>query len=239
MVGWLTWSGERRVRAREEGLLGLPVLRVGLWGEERGLEKRMGRCARLLERSGVRRVLTPPGFPGWPALAGRGLSPVETAPLCRALAARLVSAQLARRDVPPDRAVAALAGDGVSPAMIRAAEELCPRVRTLIIAAPGGEELARYLRWEYGLPVLEPDSRVRPQVTACFSPGPWGRGETVLRLWGERPDLAGLALVPPAAPAGTEPAALAALLWEEGRLEEKEIEISTSPAGTNSLDRGG
>ena len=81
MVGWLTWSGERRVRAREEGLLGLPVLRVGLSGEERGLEKRMGRCARLLERSGVRRVLTPPGFPGWPALAGRGLSPVETAPL--------------------------------------------------------------------------------------------------------------------------------------------------------------
>ena len=177
MVGWLTWSGERRVRAREEGLLGLPVLRVGLWGEERGLEKRMGRCARLLERSGVRRVLTPPGFPGWPALAGRGLSPVETAPLCRALAARLVSAQLARRDVPPSRAVAALAGDGVSPAMIRAAEELCARVRTPDHRRPGRRGAGplpalgvRPARAGAGQPGASPGHRL-------LSPGPWGQGE--------------------------------------------------------------
>ena len=52
----------------------------------------------------------------------------------------------------------------------------------------------------------------------------------MLRLYGPAPDLAGLALTPPAAlvETGLDPLSAMALLWEAGRLDGQKIAISST-----------
>ena len=93
-------------------------------------------------------------------------------------------------------------------------------------APPGeGEELAAWLREEYGAAVLPPGTAA--DVTACFGPAGGESGGAVLRLYGPAPQLDGLRLLPEEGtlPPGLAPLPLLALLWECGRLRPEQIRI--------------
>lgn len=187
----------------------------------RALLRRLRRAGERLWAEGVNRVLVAADFPHalWEPLEQAGLAGVETAPLCRAQAGLLVLALLRRRGVEPERATVCLAGESAVGEVQRAAELLAPRVARLVIDCPRqGTELARWLRREYGLPLVEPGS-LRADVTAAFAPDRDGvRAD--LRLCGRAPELAGLRLEPEegALPEGFAPLPFMAALWECGQL---------------------
>lgn len=229
MVGWLAEEERkgRRTVLERTGVAGLTVLRAGVplpqALRERTALRRLERAAERLVRAGVRRALTRPDFPRWEVLEAYGLRPVDPGPLCQALAAPLALAALERQGIPPAAGTVALSGRRVSRPLFQAAMVLCPQVRTLVIDAPdGGAELAQELRREYGAAALTGRGGQLAQVRLSFSPGE-GEG---LRLWGPAPELDGLELVPAAElPAGLAPLPLLALLWEEGRISAKNIQI--------------
>ena len=144
----LTERRGRKPQAERRWLLGLCCL----WGDvpvktgmgERRLCRRVERGCDLLLRSGVRRVLTAEDFPYWEELFRAGLRPVEPETFCQAQAAPLALAALGWQERRPERASVLLYGRRVSPALFRAAEQLCPRVRDLAVDA--GEEGERYGR---------------------------------------------------------------------------------------------
>lgn len=224
----------RRPVITEERLLGLRCLqteipvRPGLG--ERRLGRRVDKGARLLVRAGVRRVVTAADFPCWDRLVQNGLRPVEPERFCQALALPLTLAALRRQGVPPAQASVVLSGPGASHALLRAAEELCPRVRRLSVDVPGeGEALADWLWREFGAARVSPDAGSEADVALRF--GPEGRtGRTTFELYGLRPGLAGLRLIPPegVGKRGLDTLPVLALLWEEGRLDPQKIMISST-----------
>lgn len=226
MFGQLLFSPDGRGRTAMGRLYGLPVLRAeadpaGFWGD-----RRLKKAGRGLLRGGARRVLVPRGFQHWPLLGELGLVPVEAETLVRAHCAPLALAALARRGLSPDRATVALRGTRAGWEMARAAEELCPRVRCLVVDAPsGGEELARWLRREYGIPILPAEEG--GHLALRFQPGPPPCEEEALELYGPAPDLAGLRLAAPAlAEEDREDLPLLAALWEGGKLGRGDIKIT-------------
>ena len=231
VFGQLVFSDQGRGRAVPGRLYGLSVLRaeadpLGFWGE-----RRLRKAGRGLLRGGARRVLVPRDFRRWPLLRQLGLVPVETEGLVRANCVPLALAALASQGLSPYRATVALRGNRAGGEMARAARELCPRVRCLVVDAPsGGEELARWLRREYGVPILPPGER--GHLALRFQPGGPPREEAALDLYGPEPDLAGLQLTAPELAEGDrEDLPLLAALWEGGKLGRREIKI------TGSLDR--
>lgn len=226
MYGYLTLCPQRRRTQLENGeLCGLPVLRAEVGAPDtlngKRLERRIYRAAARLWEHGVSHVLTTTGFSWWTTVRRAGLAPVETETMCRAAAAPLALAALEVRGWEAERAVVALAGRRVSPAMMRAAEMLARRVCRLVVEVPdGGTALAEYLHEEYGLPVLLPGT-VRPAITVAFDASWTGRG-AALKLWGEKPDLLGTEIWVPglALPEGCEPLPLLAALWECGRISD-------------------
>lgn len=233
MVGWIVTEQRPgwRVCRSQSVVRGLPLLRaeVPMCREtgERVRRRRVARAARLLYASGCRSTLVCPGFSDWDVLLARGLRPVDTGPLCQALAAPLTLALLAARGVPPAHATVALRGARVGRAFFQAAEALCPAVRRLVItAADGGERLARYLRMEYGVAVVEEGAGGCPDVTVCFSPET-GAADSRLSLCPPAPYLAELAIRPrgEALPEALESLPLLELLWEGGSLPLADIEI--------------
>ena len=174
----------------------------------------------------MRGVLAGEGTPCWPVLEAAGLRPVETEPFCQAMAVPLALAALRRARILRAQATVALAGPRVSRPLFAAAEALCPQVRRLVVDVPGeGEELAAWLREEYGAAVLPPGTAA--DVTACFGPAGGESGGAVLRLYGPAPQLDGLRLLPEEGtlPPGLAPLPLLALLWECGRLRPEQIRI--------------
>ena len=220
----------RRPVVTEERVLGLRCLRVsvpvrpGLRDDRR--KRRAEQGAAALYRAGVRRALTAEDFPDWPALEGQGLRSVDPEPFCQAIAVPLALAVLRRAGILRVRATVALSGPRVSRSLFAAAERLCPQVRHLVVDVPGeGEELAAWLREEYGAAVLRPGGAA-PDLTLAFGPGGEERG-TVLRLYGPVPGLAGLRpiLEEGGLPPDLAPLPLLSLLWECGRLTEGQIRI--------------
>ena len=220
----------RRPVVTEERVLGLRCLRVsvpvrpGLQDDRR--KRRAEQGAAALYRAGVRRALTAEDFPDWPALEGQGLRSVDPEPFCQAIAVPLALAALRRAGILRVRATVALSGPRVSRPLFAAAARLCPQVRHLVVDVPGeGEELAAWLREEYGAAVLRPGGAA-PDVTLAFGPGGEERG-TVLRLYGPVPGLAGLRpiLEEGGLPPDLAPLPLLSLLWECGRLTEGQIRI--------------
>ena len=220
----------RRPVVTEERVLGLRCLRVsvpvrpGLQDDRR--KRRAEQGAAALYRAGVRRALTAEDFPDWPALEGQGLRSVDPEPFCQAIAVPLALAALRRAGILRVRATVALSGPRVSRPLFAAAARLCPQVRHLVVDVPGeGEELAAWLREEYGAAVLRPGGAA-PDVTLAFGPGGEERG-TVLRLYGPVPGLAGLRPTPEEGglPPDLAPLPLLSLLWECGRLTEGQIRI--------------
>ena len=210
-------------------LYGLPVLRCqadpeGFWGE-----RRLKRAGRSLCAGGAVRALVPAGFDRWPLLLKLGLRPVDPGAFLRAQAAPLAASLLERQGLAPDRATVALRGRRADGEMLRAALALCPRVRRLTISAPqGGEELAAWLRREYGLPILPADAPA--QAALLLQPGTEPEDANpcpALTLFGPEPDLAGLRLsAPDLAPTDREDLPLLSALWEGGRLAPERLKIT-------------
>ena len=224
----------RRPMITEERLLGLRCLQTEIpvrptLGERR-LGRRVDKGARLLVRAGVRRVVTAADFPCWDRLVQNGLRPVEPERFCQALAVPLTLAALEQQGVPPAQASVTLSGPSASRALLRTAEELCPRVRRLSIDVPGEREnLADWLWREFGAARVSPDAGSQADVALRFGPG--GRpGHTTFELYGLRPGLAGFRIAPPeeVEKLGLDPLSVLALLWEEGRLDPQKIMISST-----------
>lgn len=224
MLGQLILTPRGRGNPKIVRLYGLTVLRSeadrsGPWGE-----RRLRRAGRALRREGVMRVLAPEDL--LPLLEGLGLRRVDPDPFVRAHSAPLALAALERLGLAPDRAAVALRGLRADRDMLRAAEELCPKVRSLIIDAPrGGRELARQLRREHGVPIL-PEGE-RGQAALIFQAGCPRREEVSLELFGPLPRLAGLTLTAPKLEGGDrEDLPLLAALWEGGQLRPEDIKIT-------------
>lgn len=221
MLGVLKQSEERGVLIKQESLLGMPVLQVSLSTKGWWATRRLRRAARTLSRRGVHRVLVPPGFDAWRELCRWGLRGVDPLPLYRAVADRLVIAELERRGVDVVRACVALQGDFVDGDLARTAWLLCPRVRTVIVQVErGGERLVRELYREFGaaaLPDAEADVKVR------FS-GEGNPGELVLC---GRPELLGLSLELSGIelPEGVESLPLMTALWQAGKLSPEQLSV--------------
>ena len=228
MLGQLVFDGGRGGPQRAL-LYGLPVLRCqadpeGFWGE-----RRLKRAGRSLCAGGAVRALVPAGFDRWPLLLKLGLRPVDPGAFLRAQAAPLAASLLERQGLAPDRVTVALRGRRADGEMLRAALALCPRVRRLTISAPqGGEELAAWLRREYGLPILPADAPA--QAALLLQPGTEPEDANpcpALTLFGPEPDLAGLRLsAPDLAPTDREDLPLLSALWEGGRLGPEQLKIT-------------
>lgn len=224
MLGLLCWNEERAIRLERAQMLGLSVLRVSFAPGGRWEKQRLSRVARMLAGQGVRRVLVPPGFDRWQMLNRRGLTGVDPLPLYRAMADRLVLAELERRGVEAHKACVALRGECVDGDLVRAAYLLCPRVRTLLIQVEwGGEKLTRDLYREFG--AGEP-SCTRADVAVRFS-GKGQGGELVLC---GKPELPGLELEVPGltVPEGAELLPLLTALWQAGVLHTKQLRVSAN-----------
>lgn len=216
MVGYLYWTGERRLRPwlTDGRLWGLPLAVAAL--PPGRAERRLRQGARALRRMGVRRVLTPPGFDGWEVLRREGLVPVDPLPLCRAMAPRLALKLLA--GIPLRERTVALRGEWAAPVAPTACA-LCPRVgRLLLDFDRDGETLADTLRARYGVATMPLCQGARPQVSMEFSPRSALACPT-LKLWGE-PQLAGLFILPEEGelPGWVDPLPALELLWETGRI---------------------
>jgi len=223
VLGLLCWSEGRDIRLERAQLLGLPVLRVSFSPGGRWAARRLHRAARLLVRNGVRRVLVPVAFDGWQELNRWGLRGVDPVPLHRAMADRLVLAELERRGVEKERACVALRGEYVDAELARTARLLCPQVRTLIIQVVwGGERLVRELYREFGA-VAPPGAQA--DVAVRFG-GEGGPGELVLC---GQPELLGLDLEWPGItlPEELERLPLLTVLWQAGRLSLEELRVNT------------
>lgn len=217
-------KGDGYPRRRER--YGLPVLEItirpGGW-RERG---RVRMAAKRLARQGVRRVLVPPEFDRWDLLESRGLQKVDPVPFLRFYAGELAVAALKREGLLPQQGNVALRGRQVDRDMVRAAEYLCPRVRELSISAQqGGEELAAWLRREYGMPV-QPDGE-GAAVVIRFDTSAASGGRRVLSLFGEEPELGEIC---PRASALAErdqkKISLLSALWETGKLDRQTLEFT-------------
>lgn len=226
MIGQLRFSTQGWRRAEPGRLYGLPVLRAELSPDGLFVSRRVRWAGQGLRRGGALRVLVPEGFDRWPVLEGVGLRPVEPEPLLRGLSAPLALEQLAHKGISPDSATVALRGSRVDRDMVRAAVELCPRVRRLVVDAPkGGEELAHWLRWEFGVPILPGDER--GQASLRFHRDSRAGEEDALALFGTRPDLNGLAVTAPGLEGEDQrDLPLLAALWEGGLLRREDIKIT-------------
>ena len=230
MLGVLRWSPDRRVVLGRGQVLGLPVLEARLDPGGRWGGRRLDRAARLLARQGVKRILPLRNFGGQQGLERRGLLPVEPLPLYRAMAGELALAALSQAGKETGRAGIALRGERVDAELARAARLLCPRVRTLIIQVPrGGEQLARKLYWEFGAAV-SPEGKADAAVR--FS-GRRQDGELV--LCGSMPELQGLEVKAPGLdlPEELEPLPVLTALWQAGRLELEQLDVTWAQACEN------
>lgn len=226
MLGQLILERNGGGRAERGELYGLTVLRARADPEGWLGRGRLRRAGRALRRSGAVRTLTPVGFAQWELLEACGLAPVDPLPFLRAQGAALALGALERQGLTPDREAVRLQALRADRELVRAAVELCPRVRHLVIDAPqGGRELAAWLRREFGVPVLPEGEGAA--VALRFGPGTERETGVSLSLYGGRPDLAGLRVAAPGLDQeDRERLPLLAALWEAGRLPPERVKIT-------------
>ena len=172
-------------------------------------------------------MLVPPSFDGWQVLREYGLGPVNPAGFLRAQSLPLALGALERQGISPDRSTVALRGQRADREMARAAVALSARVRRLVISAPrGGRELANWLRWEFGVPILP--EQATGEVALCFAPeDEAASAELTLELYGQRPNLGGLNVWAPELDGEDQSdLPLLAALWQGGRLACERVKIT-------------
>ena len=225
MIGRLEFVSGGWGRGEVGELYGLSIFRMQVDPEGRFGAYRLRRAGKGLRRGGVERTLLPEAFEGWELLRELGLKDVDPSPLLRAAAPELTLESLRQRDVDPGTATVALSGQRADGAMLRCAAALCVRVRRVVVNADGGEGLARYLREEFGVPVLPPEHPA--QLELCFCPGKVRRRAPRLELFGRKPELDGLKLVAPGLAREDQQALdVMTLLWERGKLPHNGIKIN-------------
>ena len=219
MVGELVCLREKGRGRLEQVRLGpLEAMRWTVYAPEGlsewRLERRLRRAERELCAAHVGRVVLRAGFPYGDRL--RRLRTVDPLPLWRGMADLLALGLLDAQGVPYRRGTVALSAPWLCPELQAAAQRLCPLVRGLLIDAPGGEDYARYLQGQFGLPVTPPAAGA--EATAAFGPGGgrWGRS---LELYGQA-RLGGLTVTAEGLelPEDCRDQVLA-LLWERGALD--------------------
>ncbi len=223
---WCTRGTGRGTKVVRAPLHGVPVLRVALDPEGFWARRRAGRAARRLVRQGAARVLVPEDFPFWEELSRAGLRPVDPLPLLGP-APPLWLWRCCAAKGGPAAGGGGPAGSRAERDLVRAAEELCPRVRDLCLSVQtGGGELERYLHRQYGV-ALRPDWD-GVQAAIRFDPRAEEAGQAVLSLFGPEADLAGLAVSVPGLERQKEGQWLPLLeiLWETGRLERTDLEFT-------------
>ena len=225
VLGRLEFAAGGRGKGELAELYGLPVLLVRTDPQGWFGKRRLERAGYMLRRNGAGRVLLPREFEGRELLKRFGLRTVDPAPFLRSQADRLAIAGLRRRDTAPERATVSLAGERADREMAQIAVRLCPGVRRLVIDAPGGEALGRFLREEFGMPVLPPGEPA--QLELRFQPGAGTGQNPALELYGHRPDLDGGRLWHPALneEEQDDPALLCAL-WEGGKLDVQRLKFT-------------
>lgn len=205
---------------------GLPMLCS--WADPSGWlgEHRLRRAGRSLRRGGALRTLAPEGFDRWELLEDFGLVRVATGPFLRSQSAPLALGALERRGAAPDRAVVALRGERADRELVRAAVQLCPKVRRLVIDAPrGGRELAVWLRQEFGMPILPAGEG--GTVALSFAKEAAREQEETLHLYGANPSLDGPFIqLPDLAEHDRNNLPLLAILWENRRLDPERLKIT-------------
>jgi hypothetical protein len=203
----------------------MTVLAIPFYEQEGLGAKKLTRRIRTLEqtfrRAEVSRVIVSDDFPYWDRLAL--VRPVSPVPLFRGVADLLMLDLLRRKGIPPGGARAALAGPRLCPELCGAAERLCTTVRELRIDVPGekGERFARYLQYEFGVPVVPRTAAVDVAITF----GETGEAAD-LCLWGSpkiRLGVEGVNLPEEIA----QP--VLALLWEQGRVKREELQVINLP----------
>lgn len=222
MLGLLQYSPGRSISLERTQLLGLQVLRVSLAITGHWKKHRLSRAARLLKRHGVHTVLVPKDFDYWDIFARQGLTGVNVLPLYRAMADKLVLAELKRRGVETQKACVILCGEQVDADLERTARALCPRVRTVVIQAQwGAQRLSRELYWEFGLVAATAE---RGDVTVRFG-GAGQEGELVVCT---QPELLGLELEVDGltVPEELERMPVLAAVWQAGRLKAEQIYVT-------------
>lgn len=226
MIGQLVFGSGGPRQGEREKLYGLPgaagarrygQLLVGAACQESGKGTVSGRSP---SGAGPQRVPLLASVVGiWASSSGPRAFPAGQSPA-------LALALLERRGAAPDRSTVVLCGARADWEMTRVAVTLCSQVRNLVIDAPkGGEELARWLRGEFGVPILP--RREGGQAALCFHPDGARGEEPTLELYGHAPDLAGLSLSAPHLGEGDrEDLDLLAALYEFGRLNKEELKIT-------------
>lgn len=225
-VGQLIWRQERGRGDSDLAYYGpLPLLTVTVYAPERmrmwRKARRMRRAFHTFQQAGVRQVIWDPTCP-WQAREG-GFATIQVEELYQAVGDRLALAALEAMGRSPEQGRVALVGQRLSLPLQRTAQHLCPQVKGLLIQVPGqGEDYARWLHGQYGLPVC-PEA-AGADVTVAFSPGGprWGRCLELYgacRMDGQRLVCQGLEL-----PENVE-RELLAVLWERGLVTREQLAV--------------
>ena len=218
MLGRLEFVSGERNHGEIKNLYGLRVLQIRTDPGGRLGKLRLSRAGATLRRSGAGRVLLPGDFEAWEMLERFGLRSVDPTPFLHFCAPELAIGGLRRWDVDPERATVAFSGARADRAMLHAAVRLCPRVRRLVISAPGGERLAFYLRERFGIPVLPPEEQAHLEIN--FHPGGECARGHCMKLYGRTPDLDGGSVVFPLLKEEEKAdISLLCALWEGGKLD--------------------
>ncbi len=228
MLGQMVYCAghQGRLRLERKTIAGLPVFQAKVDPDRFWAKGHVKRAGRLLARAGTTRVLVPEGFGFWPELERSGLRRVDPFPFLRGHAAQLAVAALRRRGEAPEKCAVALRNVRVDRDLARAAQELCPQVRDICIAVPrGGEELEKYLRWEFGVAVC-PDFEGVPAAVR-FDDNTWDRGGTVLDLFPPSPQLGQVEIRLSGLEVGeTEYFPMLTALWETGKVEKSDLKFT-------------
>lgn len=225
-VGQLVWRQERGRGEDDLAYFGpLPLLTVTVYAPERmGMwrkARRMRRAFRTLQQAGVRQVIWDLACP-WQA-SEWGFASIQVEEVYQAMGDRLALAALEALGRSPQQGRVALVGQRLTLPLQRTAQRLCPQVKGLLIQVPEqGEDYARWLHGQYGLPVCP--AAAGADVTVAFSPGGprWGRS---LELYGAcRMDGLRLVCSELELPRNVE-RELLAVLWERGLVTREQVAV--------------
>ena len=178
MLGYIAYGeGPRRPVLTEKKLgggrfLALAMRETAHPGRPLALARARRAALRMWE-AGVRWAVFPVDFPYTALFIRQGVAPVETAPLRQVLAAPLTRRRLESLGRLPTEAVIGLYGERMSRELWDGARALAFSYRYVLLDAPGGEDLARELRREYGISLLlrpSPDQLERADALLLFSP---------------------------------------------------------------------
>lgn len=195
MLGYISYTDDRKKgEVFPRMIFGQRFLQGALPQGRRWLGRlEAGRMARLLRQRGVRQAVFPVDFPFGDAFTRRGILPVDTLALHRAMAPLVVRQRMGELGIAPSSATVAVAADRMGYGLEKILTELALQNRYLVLQIPAGaEDFCAAMRREYGVSVLRtPTRRQMEQADALllFAPveGLVSRSPIQLHLYdGER-----------------------------------------------------